>query len=222
MRRILLVLFIVLKSGFVFAGAKEQLAQVPLEHPEAFLGWKTKDHWSTDGRDIFALPKVELGCSQTILVPTHPQQTTKQYHLFYTGAYNALKLPAKSRLCRVKSNGEKPRCLAADSMEYALISDIYRDLCGNLYRGYWQVSFAKKDETMGTLFSKGRWAYSDPKSQFENDMKEGPTYALETKDFMFLTEIFDGDQKQMSENLERALKYTHDLDPRTLLFTEKP
>lgn len=220
--RSLLFFGILLLSGLAQADLQDLLSQIEVPESAAFLGWKTKENWSTETGDVFALKQTSLNCSDKTLVPTHPQQTTKKYHHFLVGRFNVPKVKADSRVCKIKTQGSNSRCLMADTMEFALISDTYQDLCGNKYRGFWALSFLRQDESMGTLFAKGKSTYSNPKSQFANDMLDDGTYALQVDDFLFLTSLLPGDEKQISENLTMALKYTHDRDPQTLLFTVRP
>ncbi len=221
MKNLILTLSTLLFVNSAHAQLAELLQSVQVPEAQAFKGWTDKTSWATEVGNPFEAKRLSLDCANKILVPTHPQQSSKKYHQFLYGRYDHFKVSPKSNVCRIKSKSDPVRCLQADAMEFAMMSDTYQDFCGNFYRGYWTVAFLKRDESMGSLFSKGRWNYPDPKSQFENDMKEGPTYTLQEDDFLFLAALLPGDQKQMSEDSKRALKFTHDLNPQTLLFLEK-
>lgn len=202
----------------------ELAAQAEIPDPTAFMGWKEKQGWATSIENPFQLRKREVLCEDKNLYPTHPQQTTKEYHYFLTGAFDIKKLPGVSRACRVRSSGDRlnaKRCLMAERIEFALISDIYRDRCGNHYRGYWMISFLQKDETMGTLLSQGRTVYEKENSPLAHDMYDGQTYAVPNKEFVFLTDLLQGDDKKISENQNRANRFTHDFNSQTLLFNPK-
>lgn len=200
------------------------ILQLEIPEKSAFLGWKEKQGWRTSNLNPFELPKTKVNCSDSRLYPTHPQQTTKEYHYFLAGQYDLKRVPGKSSVCRMsnKSSPQTPaRCLMTERIELALLSDTYRDLCGKFYRGYWLKMFLQKEETMGTLLSHGRTVFENPESQFINDMLDGHTYAVNVEEFLFLTDLIEGDDKEISENQNRALLYTHDLDPQTLLFSPK-
>lgn len=167
------------------------------------------------------LPHIPLACDDNRLVPTHPQQEMKTYHVTALASYDHFRVPADSRVCRVASRGAKRVCLNTDTIEHAVISDTYADRCGNLYRGVWKVTFLRQDDTMGTLFSKGRVLYQNPRSEFANDMYVGGTYAVTADEFLFLTPLFPGDAERLAASRARALQSTHVLDEATGLFKVK-
>jgi hypothetical protein len=198
------------------------LAEVP--EARALQRWSDPGFENANKIDLNLLGRIELpaSCIDKHLYPTHPHQLTKIYHVYRVGDFNQSEVPANSQICKISSRpteaSAKKFCLRADSYHHAVISDTFADACGNFYRGIWRVGFLKSDETMGTLFSKGRTLYQNPKSEFENDLVVGPTYALERKDFLFLTPLFDGDLLRIKKIREDSLRY-HVLNPQTHLFT---
>lgn len=211
-------------SGPMAEPLEELLNEVSIPEKGAFLGWSEKVGWATSRVNPFSAKKLELNCANQNLYPTHPQQTTKEYHVFLKGQFDVARLPGTSRACHLHNNarGDSPkRCLVPEQMEFALISDTYEDSCGQKYRAYWVVSFLQKDETMGTLLSQGRTVYPDESSQFQNDMIDGQTYAVPVREFLFLTELLPGDDKKISGEQKRALQHTHTFNPQTQLFDLK-
>lgn len=215
---------------FVFLGTpllakattiQQLIDSVEIQDTEAFLGWKQKSDFTSEGPDAFSVPRVQVNCAQKDLFPTHPHQTTKKYHQFFTGQFKTNKVPTNSPVCRIKSGGPTPYCLQSDRMLLAVLSDVYTDRCGNLYRGFWSKVFLKQDEEMNTLVALGKSVYKNPKSEFANDMKEGPTEGVASTEFLFLTALWAQDQKEIDKSRELAIKYTHNFDPETLLFKEK-
>lgn len=149
--------------------------------------------------------RVEVSCYEDNLWPTHPSQTTKEYHWAAFTHYDHHKLPVNSYAC-LRKNPSNRFCVLAAIPLAVVMSDIFEDNCGNLYRGYWLVTYYKSDENMGTLYSRGRTAYPRPHSPYENDMVEGPTFGLKKRDFLFMGQLFKGDNVKISKELDRARK----------------
>lgn len=199
------------------------LKPADLPDAEAVIRWSDPRYEDTHAPSPESLPHVEVsrGCQDKHLYPTHPQEYSKTYHVFRIAVYDAGTVPAKSHTCKVHSNSEKPYCLLADTYEYAVISDIFQDACGGLYRGFWNVGFLKQDDNMGYLLSKGRTIYPKPNSEFAGDVEEGQTYAVDQSDFLLLAAPFPGDKEAAAKLASQALA-THDFDPHTHLFQKKP
>jgi hypothetical protein len=184
--------------------------------------WSDPHYADASAPDLDSLERVEIpkNCGQQ-LFPTHPQQFTKIYHVFRRGEYDAQEVPSASSVCKAASNGQRRFCLATDYFEHAVISDIYQDGCGYLYRGIWKTGFLGREETMGHLFSKGRTLYPKPRSQFDKDMEEGNTYALDRKEFLFLTPAFEGDFEKAGKYKEASeTSFVYDSSKR--LFQKRP
>ncbi len=146
-----------------------------------------------------------FACKEKKLFPTHPSQATKEYlHAMYS-QYDHGKLPPSSYACLTK-NPTGRFCLRAAIAKLVVMSDIYHDDCGNYYRGYWLTTYLHSDESMGTLYSKGRTAYVKPDAQFPGEFTEDATYPVEAEAFMFLAEILEGDADKLSTERTRALK----------------
>lgn len=131
---------------------------------------------------------MKFACSDLLLTPLSKDQSTKKYHRYIVGSYNHAKLRGNSEVCITSS--ATGYCLRADTVEYVIMSDVYADSCGNKYRGFWEVSFLTKDESMGTLCSLGRTFYEKANSDFPGEYEVGPTYKVEATRFLFFTEIF--------------------------------
>ena len=189
---------------------------------QAVSRWTDPRYEDTSAPRPDSLEHVEVpaSCRGKDLYPTHPQQMSKIYHVYRVANYTSNLVPADSRVCKITSRGTVKHCLQPDSFSYAVISDIFQDGCGNIYRGVWKVGFLKRDDNMGTLFSKGRTMYEKENSQFRNDMEEGQTYAVGRNDFLFLTPAFPGD-KEKAQKLFQQARQTHVYDERTRLFQKK-
>ncbi len=194
----------------------------------ALGNWNEKIGYVTAPLKDLKLEKIKIQCDQDreSLYPTHPQQMTKHYHVYNWAQYNHGKLTAEAYACDIKSKhknvaGTFP-CIRATIAYEVMMSDLYQDRCGNFYRAYWQFGFLKKDESMGTLLSKGRTVYPNMKSDFpENDFYEGQTYKTTSEDFLFLTVASDEEVKKAKALFEQALKYTHDFNIEMHLFDTK-
>ena len=146
-----------------------------------------------------------FSCSEKRLFPTHPSQGTKEYlHAVYS-MYDHGRLPPNSYACLIRNPTGK-FCVRAATAMIVVMSDTYTDNCGNLYRGYWLVTYLKSDESMGTLYAKGRTAYPKPDSEFENDFIEGSTYVVSQDDFMILAELLPDDKLKIEAEKARALR----------------
>ncbi len=77
-------------------------------------------------------------------------------------------------------------CLRADLLFKFTISDLYRDQCGNIYRGVWSVTFYQRDENMATLFSKGKTMYEKQRTEFRGEYENGPTFTVDAGEFLML------------------------------------
>lgn len=201
------------------------IATVLVPNPEAFHMWRPMNGYTTSNVNLQALPKVQINCEQdqVNLYPTHPQQESKEYHLFDWGQYNHFKLHGESEACamssRFKSKNGQYACLRPDVIFNVVMSDIYRDKCGNFYRGFKHLVFLKKNENMGTLLSVGRTIYPNPKSNFPGDTYVGPTYPVLVQEFVFLSNVLPGDLEKTAALKAKALARTHSFDEKTLLFS---
>lgn len=149
--------------------------------------------------------ELDLACNSDKLWPTHPSQATKEYHWAVYANYEHHRLPVNSFACqRPSPNGRF--CVMAKIPIAVVMSDIFSDECGNIYRGYWLVTYYKSDENMGTLYSKGRTAYPKPDSRFANEYVEGSTYFVPLKDFLFLGKPLKGDSQKSQIHARRALE----------------
>lgn len=191
-------------------------------NPGALLRWSNPRYEESNVPSLDDLEQVEVptSCPDQKLYPTHPQQLSKSYHVYRIGIYENDKLPADSAACKISSSGEKKFCLLADTYEYAVISDIFQDACGGLYRGVWSVGYLKRDDNMGTLLSKGRTVYPKPNATYQGEMEDGQTYGAERKDFLFLAPAFAGD-KEVATRLAAEAQATHIYDSITHLFLKK-
>lgn len=220
-----------MKKSFVFLSFLLFLADLAVAAPwganqddlpqaSAFQGWRTE---RVEAAPVESLSRIELACDKTTLYPTHPQQDLKTYHVVAYGSYDHFRVDAESNVCLTKSLGRnsagKKTCLRADTVEHAVLSDTYRDACGNLYRGIWKVTFLRQDDNMGTLFSKGRVMYQKTGSEFL-DMYVAGTYAVSAKDFLFLSPLFPGDEARILDSRTRVEK-THRFNSASGLFELK-
>ena len=198
------------------------LSQSDIPSANALVRWSDPQYEDPHLPALDSLAHVEVpaSCPDRHLYPSHPQQSTKTYHVFRVAVYDQAEVEAGSRLCRVRTHQAQPRCLMSDVFEYAVLSDLFRDACGGLYRGVWNVKALKQDDSMGTLFSKGRVMEPKPNSPFEGDMDEGPTYAVDRSDFLFLAPPFPGDAEQVATLAAQAAPL--ELNPSTHLFAKKP
>lgn len=178
----------------------------------AIVSWQEIAGYRDSDLDPMSAPRISLECADTNLYPTHPQQNTKHYHLFLSARYDHTRLKGDDEACTLSSKypnaqGVKP-CLRPDYLEYAVISDTYRDSCGHMYRGFWDVAFLKANDNMGVLFAKGRTLYQKPNAGDVNDMYIGDTYAVSADEFLFLSPLLPGDLQKV-EMLKASALGTH-------------
>lgn len=190
----------------------------------AFLGWRPDLDHGTSAVDPAKLPAKKVDCEDQNLYPTHPDMTTKAYHLAYFGRYDYRLLEKDQPGCMIggltKLKGVFP-CLSSDVLRHVIISDTYQDRCGNHYRGFVRVVYLQKEENMGTLFSRGRTMYPNPKSQFANDFIVGGTYAVPASEMTSISELFEGDLEMIRRGRERALQGDFVFNGQTFLFSVK-
>jgi hypothetical protein len=164
-----------------------ELPEPNVPNKEALNGWQKKPY-PIDELDFSKLTAKPFACADKMLEPMSQDQSTKQYHKFVWSDYDLAKLKGTSEVCRVPQKSNANYCLRADTIEYTVMSDIYKDSCGNSYRGFWEVVFLTEDESMGTLCSLGRTFYEIPNSPGEIEI--GPTYKVPAERFLFFSEIF--------------------------------
>lgn len=149
------------------------------------------------------------------LYPAHPQQDTKEYLYGAYANYTHHKIPVDSSACMTRNPG-KTYCLRATYANMVIMSDIYQDGCGNLYRGYWLTSYLKNEESMGTLFSKGKTAYPKLRSEFPGEYEMGGTYKIPKSEFLFFGQLLPNDLKRVQEGRAQAKKFGYRFE--NLLF----
>ncbi len=173
-----------------------------------YLGpWQINGDFVMDGPPLqpYQIQEKSFQCPVKKLYPTHPSQATKEYlHAVYS-QYDHGRLPPQSYAC-LRSGPLGRFCVLAAIAMVVVMSDTYEDECGNLYRGYWLVTYLKSDENMGTLFAKGRSAYEKPNAQFPGEFIEDNTYFITPTDFMFMGEILPGDKAKIATERDRALR----------------
>lgn len=201
--------------------AKEGLGSLFTDSAYLSLPWKKNDDIVMDKKPLMPnqLQQTELNCKDRRLWPTHPQQDTKEYSYGDFAYYDYTKLPARSSACTIP-NPTKKYCLRATSAHLTIASDLFEDNCGNIYRGYWFVSYLKSDENMGTLLSKGRTVIPRPNSEFENDLMNGDSYVLDRDIFLFLAKPSKQDLLNMKSSRARALIKEYELKGK--IFSLKP
>lgn len=176
----------------------------------ALLSWQEIPGYQNTEIDPMSIERISLKCADTRLFPTHPQQNTKLYHLFLSGRYDHTKLAGEDEACAMSSKYSNAKgvkaCLRPDWIEYAVLSDLYTDSCGHLYRGFWDVAYLKTHDNMGVLFSKGRTLYPKPDSGNLNDMFIGGTYTLDVHDFLFLSPLLPKDAEQINKLQTEAVQ----------------
>lgn len=177
---------------------------------DAITSWQEIPGYRDSQVDSLTVARVALDCGDKNLYPTHPQQNTKLYHLFLSARYDHTRLKGDDEACATSakySNAQGAKaCLRPDYLEYAVISDIYRDSCGHTYRGFFDVAFLKANDNMGVLFAKGRALYPKPNAGALMDMYVGDTYAVDQSEFLFLSPLFPGDQERSDELQTSAAK----------------
>lgn len=212
-------------SFFCFAKA-----EVP--HPQFFKGWKFDSSYEAYGQDLKTLNKVEIACENKTLVPTHPQQGTKKYHLAIIGKYNTHQIKggekgSYSDICQIWTKHvipEQRTCLLSKALKVVVLSDTYQDTCGNFYRGYFKEKFFSSDETMGTLVSLGKTFYENPYSEFAGtglvETYVGGTFAVQASEFLYFSKASAQDLIEIKKSLALAQKNGQSRDPHTGLFED--
>lgn len=200
-----MVLFFLFLAVPAFAQSWDRFLDVSVFPESQYLqSWRESTDFVIEGSltPEEASPK-EHQCASGKLWPTHPSQSTKEYLWAQFAHYDHFKVPVTSYAC-LRANPSGRFCVMAAIALAVVMSDTFEDDCGNLYRGYWLVTYFKSDENMGTLYSKGRTAYPRPGSEYEYDMIEGDTYPLQQSDFLFLGELRPFDREKISLEQERA------------------
>lgn len=180
----------------------------PAEFPDSELlkSWNNNDDFTISRHENPDLiPKTELNCSKSALWPTHPQQFTKEYHFAAWAHYDHGRLKPDSSAC-MRANPSNRFCVMATYANAVVMSDSFLDECGNTYRGYWLVSYLKSDESMGTLFSKGRTVYPKPDAEFPGEYYTGDTYSVDASQFLFLSPLTQEEMKLIKMSQSQALE----------------
>lgn len=205
------------------AGAGGASPELEAPNPEAFLGWKSDIRFAGETIPLSQLRDKKVVCKDDRLFPTHPSQTLKRYHQIDVGTYDIFKLEAEDEAClikgKVKNNKGIFPCFNADIAERNILSDTYRDACGNQYRGVVKRVFLRKQDNMGTLFSPGRSMVPDVKSEIAGEFLIAGTYAVELKSFLRITELLPGDEAKILAEQEQAAKDGFRFDPATFLYS---
>lgn len=204
--------------------ANVALAPSPKEaipNPEALSQWQDVTSYQSSNVDLKGLTRLSVDCSDPDLYPTHPQETTKLYHVFKRAQYDLRKLKADDEACAIGAKYQSARgyrvCQMADALNYVVLSDTFQDACGHFYRGFWEVLFLRRNDSMGTLLSQGRTVYPKPNADFDGEMVIGPTYSLQSTTFLFLTPLFPGDMAKIEKQREKAAENFR-FNERTLLY----
>lgn len=180
----------------------------PTAFPDAHLlkGWNDNaDFVITRHEKPETIRKVTFNCPSSNIWPTHPQQYTKEYQAAFWSHYDHGKLSVNSPAC-LRANPSNRFCVMATWADAVFMSDLYNDECGNTYRGYWLVSYLHADETMGTLFAKGRTVYPKPDSEYEGEFETGDTYFSNASDFLFFSNVTNLELQQIEMSRQNALK----------------
>lgn len=187
--------------------------------PQAFKAW-SDDHQAVSEPRPESVARTTVHCADKTLYPTHPQSDLKRYHRYAHGRYDAFKVPASSEVCKIRGGtAARPICLATATLEYAMLSDTYRDTCGNLYRGFWDQLYLSTQETMGTLMSRGRRVFEVPSAQFAGEVYDADTYGVAEREFLFLADAFPGDKERVERAKQSAIAAgTHRYDAATHVF----
>lgn len=179
---------------------------IPSDFPDSDLlkFWNNNDDFTISRGEVPELiVKTEIQCAKSTLWPTHPQQFTKEYHFAAWAHYDHGRLSPDSAAC-LRANPTNRFCVMATYANAVVMSDTFSDECGNSYRGYWLVSYLRSDESMGTLFSKGRTVYPKPDAEFPGEFYTGDTYRVESSQFLFLSPITKEDLKQVEMSQTEA------------------
>lgn len=151
--------------------------------------------------DLSSIPQTPLACDSQTIWPAHPYGTTKLYHVYLSARYDHLKLQGNEPGCLTPTKPKKgtPKCIAPDTYKYLILSDTFKDECANYYRGFWEIRFLQSQETMETLFSKGRTLVQRNGSTVENDFVTGPPYSLRAREFIFFSPLFPNDLEKIKK-----------------------
>jgi hypothetical protein len=180
----------------------------PTAFPDSHLlkGWsESSDIVITRTETPETIRKVSINCPSRNLSPTHPQQYTKEYHYAVWSHYDHGRLKPDSAACE-RPNPTNRFCVKATYANAVFMSDLYNDDCGNTYRGYWLVSYLQSDESMGTLFAKGRTVYPKPDSEWEGEMITGDTYVTQESEYLLFSAINKTEAEQINMSQRNAIK----------------
>lgn len=205
------LLFTIIPSlVFAFSQAtwEAYLRQEVLPASEYFDDLNHLKSWRTNSDFVINSPmrlidqrRTTLRCQSNNLWPSHPYQSTKEYHAALFAEYDYFRLPPSSAACTIP-NPTRRFCQRAATAKLVLTSDIYVDDCGHHYRAYWLSAYLSNHESMGTLFSKGRTAYERPGSSFRGDYVTGGSYGVKSDDFIYLTPLRENDQARLDQALK--------------------
>jgi hypothetical protein len=174
--------------------------------PEHLMSWQENtDFVINNSLQPFQITEKSFSCSVRKVYPTHPSQGTKEYLYAVYAMYDHRKIPPNSYAC-LRKNLTGRFCVRAATAIMVVMSDTFEDECGNYYRGYWLVTYLKSDESMGTLFAKGRTAYEKPNAQFPNEFVEGGTHFLAPKEFLLFGNLLPGDLVKIRAEKARSLR----------------
>jgi hypothetical protein len=200
-----------------YQSMQDVLAEIDLPSKAAIKDIHSNGSYvASSGIDAFAQKQINFKCADKSLLPVSASQVLKDYHANYWVDFNHFALKNRDRACRIwnkQANSEGViNCLAPDVYEIVLMSSLYSDRCGNMYRAYWAVDFFKRDDNMGTLLAKGNTVYADQNSNYKGDFFDAHTFAVSAKDFLFFSAPTAADVKKAQVDRARVLKYTHDLN----------
>jgi hypothetical protein len=175
----------------LWAAPVENWTDVKVPRPDIFKGWRNQGDYLTSHVPFMSLPRVKA-CDDQPLQPTGPSQQTKLYHEYKWGEYDnsTLRGDDEDRLCLIATRSKQKWCLKSDYIYTVVISDLFKDSCGQEFRGFWRMTFLAQDETMGALQSKGRTLQQRPGSNFPKDFVPAEMYPVPQDQFMFLTNVF--------------------------------
>lgn len=219
-RRFVFKLLFVLGSGLLqTAEARDAL---PIPNEMAFKGWAKNTNYQSRDFDPAALTSEEISCADKKLYPTHPQMSLKEYYVGKSGAYDHFKLEGADEAClmagKYKNGKGKFPCLNPHILVYVVVSDTYTDSCGNLYRGFVERQFFRRNEKMSTLFSLGRSASPKKNSEFPGDYETDGTTAVSADEFMLVAPLFSGDEEKIFVLQKQAAANGFVLDDKSLVF----
>lgn len=118
------------------------------------------------------------------LYPLTKDQKEKTYHLEFSASFERT-IPGDSELCQVRQRGGQFRCIVAKRFKAKLLSDTYRDRCGNLLRGFAWVTYTLPGETMMDSVSPGRTLEVDQRFNGATLYRAGEIKAVTPKRFEF-------------------------------------